>query len=477
MNRETKLSKNTFILGIGNVIPKLSSFIVLPILTGHLSKSEYGAYDLILVLAALLLPAVTLQLQTAAFRFLIDEKNNFENQKKIVTNIFSYILPVTLFIIIILFFILSKYTYILRLLIGIYFLFDLLRAAVGQIARGLGYNKIYALGSVVSSTIELICTLLLIYYFDMGLIGVLICLCLSNSLATIYMSFKVKLFKYLNLKLVDKKELKKLIHYSWPMVPNSLSMWVMNASDRLVLTFFLGLEASATYAVAKKLPNVLTILQNTFTMAWQESASLASKDLDSASYYSKMFDIIFSIMAGLMMLLSASMPLLFKILIHGNYDEAYMQIPIILISMFFFSIASYLGGIYIAQKKTKNVGITTFVAAIINFLTCIIMVNSCGVYAASISTLISYLVLMIFRMIDINKYIKIEYNFKRIVPIVASLILVTFISFNRNMIFNIFNIILSIILTVLINKKIIVELFKYVKKKLNRKGNNEKREK
>lgn len=75
MSREGNLAKNTGILAIGTFLPKLASFITLPILTGYLSKAQYGTYDLIITLASLFLPAVTLQIQTAAFRFLIEVRS------------------------------------------------------------------------------------------------------------------------------------------------------------------------------------------------------------------------------------------------------------------------------------------------------------------------------------------------------------------------------------------------------------------
>ena len=62
MSREGKLVKNTLILSIGTFLPKLASFVTLPILTAYLTKEEYGTYDLITVLVSLLLPAVTLQI-------------------------------------------------------------------------------------------------------------------------------------------------------------------------------------------------------------------------------------------------------------------------------------------------------------------------------------------------------------------------------------------------------------------------------
>lgn len=82
MNREEKLIKNTMILAIGTFLPRVASFIVLPILTGYLTQEEYGTYDLITVLVSLLLPVATLQIQTAAFRFLIDVRGNIKEEKE-----------------------------------------------------------------------------------------------------------------------------------------------------------------------------------------------------------------------------------------------------------------------------------------------------------------------------------------------------------------------------------------------------------
>ena len=76
MSREGKLAKNTLILSIGTFLPKLASIITLPVLTGCLTQSEMGTYDVILILESLFLPTATLQIQTAAFRFLIDARDD-----------------------------------------------------------------------------------------------------------------------------------------------------------------------------------------------------------------------------------------------------------------------------------------------------------------------------------------------------------------------------------------------------------------
>lgn len=471
MNREKELIKNIIVLFIGNVVPKIANFIVLPILTGYLTKVEYGTYDLVTVICSLILPMVTVQIQTSAFRFLIDYRNNRYGKNKIISNIFIFLIPINFFIILIMFLILNRYSVIIRLLICGYFLSDIFYSICGQITRGLLKSKIFATASVICSISNLIFVFLLIYLLKMKLTGVLLCLLLSHFLPTIYMVLKLQIFQYLNFKYFDKKLLIEMLLYSWPMVPNALSMWVMNISDRFIISLFLGIEANAIYAVSKKIPNILTNVQSTFIMAWQESATLASDDSDSNKYYSQMFDIIFSVMAAAMMGITTSMPLLFKILIKGDYNEAYFQMPILILGMFFFSLSAYYGGIYTAKKATKSVGITTLIAAIINLLINLFTIKYIGLYAASISTLISYTFLFLFRMYDLNKkYIKIEYNYNKIILVIISLMIVLFLSYFRTVKFYILEVVIASVVSIIINKKMIYILYIKVKKLIYKKA-------
>lgn len=468
MSREGSLVKNTLILSIGTVIPKFASFIVLPILTGYLTKAEYGTYDLITVLCSLFLPAVTLQIQTAAFRFLIDKKNDVDGKKGIISNIIFFLIPISLASLIILFLVLHNYSIATRILIGAYFFFDVFFGACGQIARGLQKNKVYAEASVISSLSNLLFVIVFVYILRWGLNGTIICMCVSMLAPTMVMILQLKLWQYIDIRSFDGAILKELLGYSWPMVPNAMSMWIMNASDRLVISAFLGIEANAVYAVAKKIPNIVTIAQSTFTMAWQESASLASDDKDSETYYSKMYDTVFSMMAGIMAFITACMPILFKLLIRGDYDEAYYQMPILVMGMFFFSVSSYLGGIYVAKKETKSVGVTTMVAAVINLVTNLMMVRFIGVYAASISTLISYIFLAFFRMHNIQKYATVKYNVPKIVIVLIILVVISSCSYVRTMPMYVIEFVFAFIVMIVLNKEILVGMSKMMLAKFKR---------
>lgn len=468
MKREEKLIKNTIIIAIGNFLPRLASFIVLPILTGYLTQEEYGIYDLITVLVSLLLPAVTLQIQTAAFRFLIDVRGDLKEEKRIVTNIFAFTFPVSIIALIILYFALFQLEPLVRLLICIYFIFDILVNTARQIVRGLSKNMDYSISAIIGSCGRLLFALVFVLWLRTGLVGATLTLIASVAVEFLYLIFRTRLHRYIDFSLLSKSTVKKLLKYSWPMVPNSMSMWVMRLSDRLVVTFFMGVAANAVYSVANKIPQLLMIAANTFDMAWQENASMASKDDDASTYYTQMFRAVFDFMAGVFGLLVAVAPIMFSLLIQGDYVDAYCHMTILFLAIFFLSIAAYLGGVYVAYKKTTSVGITTALAAVCNLVFDIATIQWIGLYAASGSTLISYLFLCIYRMIDLKKFVDIRYDLKRIVIVVLVLIAMSVLCFVNNTVCNILNLAIGIAMFCILDGKMIMVLVRKLMRKVKK---------
>ena len=455
MSREGKLAKNTMVIAIGTFLPKLASFITLPILTGCLTKSEYGTYDLINVLVSLLLPAATLQIQMACFRFLIDVRGKDKEIKAIVTNLFFFIGSTSLVALMVLYFCLGSQPVVIRIFICLYFLADIFVNAARQVCRGLNRNLDYSLSAIASAIGKIIFAVICVYWLHKGLLGTVISLFMASTFSLVYIVVRANIFKYVDIRNFDKSLLKEMLQYSWPMVPNSMSGWIMRVSDRLVVTAVMGVAANAVYSVANKLPSLLNLAQNTFTMAWQENASIASKDEDASEYYSSMFRVMFDLMAGFFGLLIASTPLLFKVLIRGDYSEAYYQIPILFYAMFFYSMSTFLGGIYIAYKRSKSVGITTFIAAIINLVVDIGTIHWIGLYAASISTLAGYLFLFLFRIIDVQKIVRLKYNWKHIGIIIIIIVLESVLCYLQTPILNITNVLFGVAIFYALNKQFV----------------------
>lgn len=469
MSRQKNLMKNTAILSLSTFIPKLVAIVVTPVLTAHLTKEEYGQYDLIATVVSLLLPAVTLQISSAAFRFLIDKKNDRVESARIVSNIFAFVIPMSLAAIAVYSLVVGADPGINHGLICLYFFSDIILIVTQQVARGLGKNLVYSVSAVIRSAVDMLCVLLLVGGLgrvNLGLTGVLIAMTLSTIAAWLFLAVKTGIFGYLGLKYISGGVLKELLAYSWPMVPNNLSGWVLRLSNRLVITAFLGIEANAVYAAANKIPHVFSAVQNTFIYAWQENASIASIDEDKDAYYSQMCDGIFRVVLGLMAGLIMASPVLFRLLIRGDYDGAYEQMPVLFLGMLFSCMSSVVGGIYIAFKKTKSVGISTMVAALLNLAIDLALIREIGIWAGSVSTAASYLALLVYRMVDVQKFQKVTFHIPRICLGVLLLVVMAWLNFQRNLLCDGMNVLLFAGIILLFDRDMLKIMYKKFRKKL-----------
>lgn len=363
---------------------------------------------------------------------------------------------------IILYFVLSGQSISVRVFICLYFLADIIVNVARQICRGISKNVDYSISAIISAFGKMVFAVIFVYWMKMGLTGTVIALFAASTISFFYLFFRVRLYKYISLKYFDSKKLKEMLDYSWPMVPNSMSGWVMRVSDRFVVTAFMGIGANAVYSVANKIPSLLTLALTTFSMAWQESASVSSKDNDVAEYYSTVYKALFYILAGFFGILIAITPALFKILIKGDYDEAYNQMPVLFMAMLFYSMSSFIGGIYMAFKDSKSVGWTTVAAAISNLVIDVATIQYIGLYAASLSTLISYIFLLIFRIIDIKKYVVLRIDHIKLLGILVLLLMECALYYKRSMYCNLINLLIGTILFVVLNRNLIITVLKRV---------------
>ena len=100
MNREKSLFKNTIIITIGKICTQLITFLLLPLYTGILTTAEYGTVDLLNTLVSLCLPIITLQIEQAVFRELLEVRNKEQEIKDIISSaIFTVIVQSIIFLI------------------------------------------------------------------------------------------------------------------------------------------------------------------------------------------------------------------------------------------------------------------------------------------------------------------------------------------------------------------------------------------
>ena len=410
MSKGKDLAKNTAIVSIGKICTQLITFFLLPVYTAVLSNEEYGVVDLLNTLTSLLLPIVTLQIEQGIFRYLIDCRENNEKQIKLITTIIRFMIIQSIACIVIFLcvspFIHNEYKYFLiaNLLMGIF------SSLLLQICRGLGDNATYAIGSFITGAFTVVLNVIFIVAFRWGAYGMLGAIAISNFICSVYIFLKRKIYKYIKPKQFDKKILKEIIKYSVPLIPNMISWWIVSASDRTIISAVIGIAQNGIYSAANKFSGVFTTLYSVFNLTWTESASININSEDRDEFFSKILDFVIRFFGCLCLGTIAVMPFAFNILINEKFAEAYYQIPILILGSVFNILVSFVGSIYVAKKLTKEIAKTSVISAVINIFVNIVLIKSIGLYAASISTVIAYALMFIYRWIDVKKYVKFNVN-------------------------------------------------------------------
>lgn len=465
MDKNKELIKNTIIIFLGKACTQLISFFLLPLYTAYLTTSDYGIVDLIITYVSLLVPVITVQLEMAAFRFLVDNRNNKEEISKIITNILyciiSFALLFSLGYIVLNKWISIQYSWYILLNILVTIFSNLML----QVSRGLGDNKTYSIGSFLAGTTTIIFNVILVVIIKTGAKGMLISSIIANFVAFIYIFFKLKVYKYIRNKLYDQSFIKKSLKYSWPLVPNGISWWIVNASDRTIISYILGVSANGIYAVSNKFSSIVSSVLNIFSLSWTESASLHINDTDRDQFFSNAMNKALKIIISLILTIIAIMPFVFKILVNEQYNEAYLYIPILLLSTIFNGVVIIYSGIYIAKKLTKQVAATSMMAAALNIVINLILIKFIGLYAAAVSTMLSYMIMAIYRHYDLKKYVNIKYEKGLIIRSIIVFTILISIYYINNKHINIIGILITIVYVFLFNKDVIKYLLNFIQNK------------
>lgn len=466
-NRNKELIKNTIILMIGQFVPKIMALIVLPILTGYLSKTDYGLYDLTLTVASFCIPLISVQIQQAVFRYLI-EKNS--DKISIISSslfflLFMYVLSSGVIIGV-------WYVYIKNIVLSILFMtayiFEAILSWTGQVVRGLGKNLNYSLAYAIYSVMfVLLLSAYLMITTELDLEHVMMAMIVSYAVSVIFLFVTCDVKKYICIVKINLQRIKQLISFSGPMVISAVALWVVNLSDRFCVSAFLGLEVNAIYAVSNKIPNLINSFYSVFNLAWTENTSRLTDKEKKAGYYSKFFEEFYSLLVGMILCLITVSPLMFKILINNQYKEAYSLMSWLYIGVFFSSLVSFLGSIYVGEKKTKEVGISSMIGAILNLAINLIFMKNYGVIIAAISTIISYLVILLYRAFDIRKYVLINYNLRKIFAGVAVITILAVINNYFSWMRSFASIIIAVGYNVIYNRAICQKVLRMSLKKNN----------
>lgn len=408
MNKYKKLFSNTIAMTIGQFSSKILSFLLIPLYTSILSTEEYGIYDIIVTTVTLLTPFLTLIISEAVLRFAID--NKYDNRYVFTIGITLVVLGSGILILLSPMFSLVSSIAQYRLWIVIFFFVMNLHTVLIQFLKGINKVTQYSIMGVVSTITTLSLNVYFLVVKNYGIVGYLLAATMSHLFVSIVIIIRNKLWTYVvNPVSIPRNVYNDMLRFSVPMIPNSISWWVSDSSDKYVILWFLSSAEVGLYSLAYKIPTLLTMVMSLFVAAFQISIFDEFKKKDGNEFFETVYNSV------MMALLLAASVLIFAskylavVLYKNSFYSAWMVGCILIFAFVFNSLSSLIGTIYTAAKNTSVLFYSTLAAACVNIILNIILIPEYGLYGAAFATLVSYVCVWLVRALLAKKQIKYKF--------------------------------------------------------------------
>ena len=165
-------------------------------------------------------------------------------------------------------------------------------------------------------------------------------------------------------------------------------------------------EENGLYAVAYKIPTLLTYVVIIFNDAWKISAVSDADDMEkNARFYSstyKLYQAIMFIGGGFICIFSWVFA---RILFAEPFRAAWIFVPVLTVATVFSSLDTFLGSAYFTVRRTGMSLLTSFIGAAVNIALNVALIRPYGAMGASVATLASYLLVYIIRAATMRRFI------------------------------------------------------------------------
>ena len=406
------LSLNIILFSIGVWGSRLISFVFLPLYTSVLSTPDYGSADLVFTTAQLLLPLITVNIQDAVLRFSLDSKYRSED---VISAGIQVILTGSLILAIALPFIYATRLISMSpqypLFLFFYCLFNALQQSLSMYLKAENKTQLIVISGLLNTLTTCVMNIIFLIPLHLGVTGYLLANLLGSVFASALMFFAGGVFRSAHFRL-NFTLLKAMVRYSSPLVFGSLSWWVNNASDRYIVTFFCGLSVNGVYAVAYKIPSILSTVQSGFYNAWSVSAITEYDPGDKDGFIGNVYSMFACASFLMCSVILIGNPILARFLYAKEFFHAWCYVPPLLLGNVFNGLALFEGCIFTAAKKSLEVAHTTVLGALINTALNFVLIYALGPLGAAVATMIGYFSIWILRTVHLKSIIAMKVNWR-----------------------------------------------------------------
>ena len=398
----SKLLKSSGIYAFASLASPLVSLVLMPFLTHTLSRNDYGALAVLNTAIALFVGLTQFGLGNAFFRAYTcdyEDKRDRQHVVSTVTILLSLIsIPVAIVVLITapwlsdILLNTASYAHEISLAALIVLLQNLTVPGLSWL-RAENRALFYSILSIANLLVNLLGAILFVGFFHMGLIGAL--LALGSGYAVIVICTLPVILVRTGLHL-RRDITQNLLSFGLPLVSNFVSVWILQLSDRYLLTHFASLSQTASYAVAYSLGGLLgVVVLSPFSLAWPSAMFTIAKREDAPHVYRTIFRWYCIILLLSVFALALASTFVFDFFFPITYHSAAPVIPIVALSIMLYAVYNYFNTAISIKRKTWFAVVFTTIAAVINVGFNLILIPRYGSMGAAWSTLLAYAILTV----------------------------------------------------------------------------------
>lgn len=462
-NKSKALFNGTIIYFIGNILTQLISIVLLKYITGTVTKSDYGYFNLIVTIDNLVTPMITLQISDAVFRFFIKSESMTEKKDIYSTGTSVILLGIVISTVLVAVF-KDVFHIEYAVWVAMYIISTNIFGYNQKVVRSLKRNKLYVIANLLKTILYFLFLVVFVFTLKLGAKGLLISNCISTYICILIIIVRIQSYKYFSIKNISALWFKKMLYFSAPLIPNTAIWWMHSSINSLILSSQLGLEYNGIYTVANKFAAVLHLIINVFDLAWQESAITEYGSDGYREFTTKTFNkyIVF-LFSGVIVVIPL-LNILAPFLIDQEYYDALPFIPYLLISTGLSACSGYFAQMITARNQNVRLLTTNIVGAIANIIIVVTMTRILGIWAIVISVMVSNLFLTISRF----KVVKMDFlnnriNYRLIALMIVLSVGMCIVYYLDNHIISIVALIAGSIIVFFSNKDLIFAMFDYLK--------------
>ncbi|ADZ08974.1 polysaccharide biosynthesis protein [Methanobacterium lacus] len=388
--------KRIGLIGITNFLVAMNTIILIPILTKNFSAIDYGIWVQVITTFYLVTSVANLGFPYTLIRFVSAEKEKSKIQNTFYTMavfilIFSLFISTLIFIFsnVIASLLFSGQVLIVKILSFLIF-FGTLNSLLIDFFVARSKMKRYSILLLFQTYLMLS----LVSFFAVcgyGIILATVGFLISQIIFFIVMTILV--YQEIGFKIPEFSKIKEYINFSIPIIPNNVSTWIVESSDRYVIAIMLGTTFLAYYSPGYTIGMALLLF---FTPISIILSSILPKYYENGQMEEVMMFINYSLKYFLLIAIPAlfilsllSKPILMILTTPEIALNGYLVTPFVALSAILFGIYGIIMNLIVLEKKTKIVGSIWTIAALISLLN-IIFVPIFGILAAAGITLFSY---------------------------------------------------------------------------------------